>query len=138
MKILNNAELKEETYDWIQLDEEEIIEKIIELRKAGVPPSQIGMRLRDKWGIPSTRDVLDKKITEILRQNDLEPEIPEDLRSLLDKGRKVRRHLWDHPSDKQNRRNFQLLQSKIKRLVKYYKDSGKLEEDWDYRKYVYG
>lgn len=134
---MSSQEYKEGALEWVQLSPEEIEEKVVELRKAGTPPSQIGMILRDKMGVPSTKQVLDKKILEILEDHDLTPDIPEDLRSLLDKARRVRKHLEEHPSDRENRRNFQLLQSKIKRLAKYYKRVGELKESWSYRRYVY-
>lgn len=132
-----NSKIKEDAPDWIQLSPEEIEDKVLELRRKGFAPSQIGMVLRDKWGVPSTKEVLGKKITEILEEHDMKPAIPEDLQSLLDKARKVRKHLEQHPNDTENRRNFQLLQSKIKRLAKYYKKVDKLEEDWSSYQYIY-
>ncbi|NIQ07488.1 MAG: 30S ribosomal protein S15 [Candidatus Korarchaeota archaeon] len=135
---LSETDFRKESLDWVSLSTKEIEDKIIELRKAGTPPSQIGMILRDKWGIPSTKRVLNEKITEILEKHDLSPDLPEELRRLLEKARKIRKHLEEHPSDKKNRRNFQLLQSKIKRLAKYYKKKGTLDEDWSYRRYIYG
>lgn len=132
-----NPEYSEEVPDWIQLSSDEIKEKIVELRKAGTPPSQIGMVLRDKEGIPSVKRVIGKKITEILEEQNLAPDIPEDLRSLLGKAKRIRKHLEEHPSDRENRRNFQILQSKIKRLARYYKKEEELSRDWSYRKFVY-
>lgn len=132
-----SSKLKEDAPDWIKLSPEEIEEKILELRREGHAPSQIGMILRDKWGVPTTKKVLGKKIIEILEEHDMAPAIPEDLQSLLDKARKVRKHLEEHPSDTENRRNFQLLQSKIQRLAKYYKKAEKLNEDWSSYQYIF-
>ena len=73
-----------------------------------------------------------KKITQILKQKNLLPEIPEDLRSLIKKSVMIRKHLEGNHKDEPAKRGLTLTESKIKRLVKYYIRSGKLPADWKY------
>ncbi|WP_297476078.1 30S ribosomal protein S15, partial [Thermococcus sp.] len=72
------------------------------------------------------------KITKILEENGLAPDIPEDLMALIRKAVKLRKHLEMHPKDKHSRRGLQLTESKIRRLVKYYRRTGKLPAKWRY------
>ena len=51
---------------WVELGPEEIEEHIIRLYKEGQSTSQIGITLRDQYGIPSTKAVMGEKITDIL------------------------------------------------------------------------
>jgi small subunit ribosomal protein S15 len=45
---------------------------------------------------------------------------------------RVRKHLDEHPKDYHSKRGLQLIESKIHRLVKYYKREGILPPDWKY------
>ena len=92
----------------------------------------IGIILRDQYGIPLVKQVTGKKIVQILREHGLEPEIPEDLANLIRRAIRVRRHLEEHPKDYHSKRGLQLIESKIRRLEKYYKREGVLPPDWRY------
>lgn len=122
----------EETPDWVPLDENEVEDLIIELAKQGRTASEIGFVLRDQYGVPNVKLLLDKSISDVLEENDLAPEIPEDLLALIEKAVNLNEHLKDHPKNKSNRRGLQLIESKIRRLVDYYKKEGELDEDWEY------
>jgi len=111
---------------------EEVKRIIIELAKKGYGPSMIGLILRDSYGIPNVKKVVGKKISEILEENNLLPEIPEDLLNLLKRAVKLREHLKIHRKDKHSARGLIMIESKIKALVKYYKRVGKLPKDWEY------
>lgn len=118
--------------EWLQIDALELENIIVEIAKTGATPSVIGMRLRDLYGVPGVKYVLNKKLSVIMRKKGIEPEYPEDLRSLMKKAVKVWNHLQHNPRDIHNRRNLQLIESKIRRLVKYYHRTGKLSRDWEY------
>jgi len=118
--------------EWVSMNPEDIISLIVKMGRRGVPPSQIGMILRDIYGIPSVRQVLGKRITDILEEQGVAQKIPEDLLSLMKKAYKIRKHLEVHRKDFHSKRGLQLTESKIRRLVKYYKKTGKLPEDWRY------
>lgn len=118
--------------DWVPLKKEEIEDLAVKLGKRGIPPSQIGMILRDEYGVPLVKRTVGKKVTEILEENGLAPRIPEDLMALISKAYRIRRHLEEHRRDLHAKRGLILTESKIGRLVKYYKRIGKLPPDWRY------
>ena len=51
---------------WVQFNEKDTRELIVELAKKGTPPSQIGIILRDQYAIPSVKALTGKTITQIL------------------------------------------------------------------------
>jgi len=117
---------------WLRYSPKETEMLIVKLAKEGKSPSQIGMTLRDAYGLPDVSLVLKKKITKILEEKDLALEIPEDLRALIKKVVAIRKHLETNNPDKTAKRGLILTESKIKRLVKYYKKTGKLTSEWKY------
>ena len=117
---------------WLKLKSEEIIERIIKLAKEGYSTSIIGMILRDSYGVPSVKLATGKSITEILKENKLMKPLPEDLLNLMKKIIVLKEHIKKHPKDYSNKRGFTLTESKIRRLVKYYKRTGVLPEEWKY------
>jgi len=92
----------------------------------------IGLILRDQYGIPDVKLITGKKISQIMKEHGLYPEIPEDLLNLLRKAVKLREHLEKHKKDKHSRRGLENLESKIRRLVKYYIRRKVLPKDWTY------
>lgn len=119
--------------EWVRVRPEEVEELVISLYRKGYPPSMIGVILRDVYGIPLVKAVAGKKLTRILEERGLKPEIPEDLMNLIRRAVRVRRHLEEHPKDYHSKRGLQLIESKIHRLVRYYKRRGVLPPDWEYR-----
>ncbi len=117
---------------WVEYSAEEVEGLVVDLAKQGYEPAMIGTKLRDEYGIPDVRLITGKKITEILREHGLEPELPEDLLNLIRRAKRVREHLKRHPKDLASRRGLRLIESKIHRLVRYYKKKGVLPEDWRY------
>ncbi len=117
---------------WLQFTPEEVELLIVELAKKGYPPSMIGVILRDQYGIPLARSVLNARITEVLRKHGIELVIPEDLYNLIRKAINLRKHLEAHPKDYHSQRGLIEVESKIHRLVKYYKSVEKLPPDWKY------
>ena len=117
--------------EW-SLKPEEIEELIVKMAEEGKQPATIGLILRDSYGVPDVKAALGKKITKVLEEHDLLPEIPEDLSNLLDKRANLMKHLAENKRDLHNRRRLQLIEAKIRRLVKYYKREGRLPENWRY------
>lgn len=117
---------------WIEQSKEEVEELVVKLAKAGMTPSQIGVALRDQYGVPSTRMFTEKRVAEILEEKGVKKEIPEDLMSLLKIAVNLDRHMAEKPQDMVANRGVQLVESKIRRLVKYYHRVGKLPADWEY------
>ncbi len=120
------------TPSWVSYTQEEVEQLVIELAKRGFSPSMIGIILRDQYGIPLIKPILGKTITKILEEHDLAPQIPEDLMNIIRKAVRIRKHLEEHPKDLSAKRGLNLVESKIHRLVKYYKRVGKLPQDFVY------
>ena len=117
---------------WVTHSPEEVEALIVKLAKSGLKPSEIGIRLRDEYGIPLVKPVLSKSITDVLRENNLLGELPEDLERLLTRAKRLQEHLAVHRSDRKNVRSLELLEAKIHRLSKYYKRIGRLPQEWKY------
>lgn len=117
---------------WIQYTPEELEQLVVELYRRGFPPSQVGLILRDQYGIPLAKTITGKKIAKILEEHGVKMELPEDLLNLVRRALRIRRHLEEHPKDSGARRGLQLVEAKIHRLVKYYKRAGKLPADFEY------
>ena len=124
--------VNDSTPTWVDMSEERLESKIIELAGRGKSPSEIGMILRDQHGIPDVQQILGKKLTEVLEENDMAPEVPEDLMNLLEKSVQIQEHLEDHPKDNSALGGLQKTEAKIRRLANYYKKEGKLPSDWRY------
>jgi len=118
---------------WSNTDVKSIEKVIVDLKKEGYSSSRIGLVLRDQYGVPDVKLVMGKRIDQIIRDNGLAPEIPEDLRNLMVKALGLRKHLAENKNDLHNKRQLQLTESKVRRLVKYYVSSGRLPAGWSYK-----
>lgn len=118
---------------WCRSSPEEVEALVKKLAMAEVPPSKIGVILRDQYGIPLVKPIVGKTIGKILIDSDLKPAIPEDLNNLINKASGLIRHLAVNKKDMSNKQSLQLIQSRIRNLAKYYRKSGFLPEDWNYR-----
>ena len=117
---------------WVKSSAEEVESIILDVAKKGVTPSQIGVLLRDQYGVPLTKQVTSKKLVAILSEKGVAPKIPEDILNIIKHTRAIRAHMEEHPKDMSSKRGLQLLESKINRLAKYYKANGKLPRGWKY------
>jgi len=124
--------IREKHPEWSSLNPREVESRIIELSKGGKTTSQIGMILRDQYAVPNVTLATGKNITKIIENNNLSPEIPEDLSNLIKTSLKLRKHLEGNKRDLKNKRNLQLTESKIRRVIKYYQSKNKLPEGWKY------
>ena len=122
--------------EWVTLSREEIAELVIKLAKEGRRPSEIGMILRDQYGIPTFKQVMGVKLTKFLEEQGVKYDLPEDLANLIDKARRLKEHLKYHKKDYRNKHSLELIEAKIHHLSKYYKRIGKLPKNWKYKTYV--
>ena len=118
---------------WCKYREEEVEPIIVSLSKQGNSQSSIGSTLRDKYGIPLTKSITGQKIGKMLSKAKLAPDIPEDLRVLLDKAVALAKHLQRNRQDYSNKHGLALVESKVHRLGNYYKSRGVLPADWKYK-----
>ncbi|NLT38619.1 MAG: 30S ribosomal protein S15 [Methanomassiliicoccus sp.] len=117
---------------WVPLNKDEIEEKIIAMGKDGIPAARIGLLLRDQHAVPDVKLATGRTVLDILKENDLQPTIPDDLIALMRKAINLQTHLMENKKDVANKRNLQMVESKIRRIVKYYKREGTLPADWQY------
>ena len=118
---------------WSRYKPKEIELLIVKMAKEGKTPSQIGLILRDTYGVPSIKVATERKITNILEEKKLLAKIPEDLMALIRRSILIKKHIENNKRDKTAKRGLQLTESKIRRLVKYYKNiNKKLPSDWTY------
>ncbi|MFB6132632.1 MAG: 30S ribosomal protein S15, partial [Halanaeroarchaeum sp.] len=122
--------------EWSDVDADAIEDRVVELAEdEDLDPSQIGLRLRDEGvqgtPVPDVKAATDKKITEILEENDAAPDLPEDLRNLLEKAVNLYEHVEENGQDHSNKRALQNTESKIRRLANYYRGD-ELDEDFEY------
>lgn len=131
-KSRSNKPAKKSMPSWMEYKPKEIELLIAKLAKEGKTSSQIGAILRDSYGVPDVKTLIGKKITDILKEKDMAPKLPEDLLALIKKAIALRKHFEENKQDMVSKRGLQLTESKIGRLVKYYKGIGKLPADWTY------
>lgn len=128
-KSKSESDLKADWVNYKPADVEKIIEK---LAGEGKQASVIGTILRDVYGIPKVNLILKKPLKQILSEKGFAPKIPEDLRNLIKRALNVRKHLELNKHDVHSKRGLGLIESKIKKLVKYYKRKGLLPDNWIY------
>ncbi len=121
------------TPSWVRYKEGELVLLITKLAKEGKSASQIGVIMRDTYGIPNVKLITKKTITEVLKEKKLlSSDIPEDLLALIRKSIAVNKHLEVNKKDETAKRGLTITESKIRKLIKYYKRTGKLPSEWKY------
>jgi small subunit ribosomal protein S15 len=120
------------TPNWVTYSKGEVEATIAKLAKDGLTPSQIGLALRDDYGVPLVKPLLGKSMGETLKEGGHAPRIPQDLRDLIERAARVQKHLQTHKSDRKNVHSLELVEAKIYRLAKYYKEHGLLPNDFKY------
>ena len=118
--------------EWVAMEKADIEETILRLHQEGLSSAGIGLRLRDAYGVPNVRLATGMSVTQILAAKNVKPALPEDLADLIKRAASLQTHLQEHAKDLSNKRGLQLIESRIRRLSKYYKEEGVLPADWDY------
>lgn len=117
---------------WIELSSEEVENEVVKLAKKGFSQSLIGVKLRDGHGVPLVKVVTGKSINQIFKEHDIEAPLPEDLTNLVKKALNLRKHLETNHKDIDSRKGLQRTESKIYRLIKYYKSKKVMKADFKY------
>ena len=102
------------------------------MAKRGQSPSQIGVVLRDQYGIPQVKGVTGSKILRVLKVAGVAPQIPEDLYHLIKKAVNVRKHIEKFRRDRDGKFRLILIESRIHRLARYYRKVKSLPPTWRY------
>ena len=122
----------EKNPDWVQQSPAEVMDLVAKLAGENMSMAKVGLVLRDQYAIPDVRLATGKSMKQIFAAKGLTTELPEDLASLMKKAVELNNHLKNNRRDLHNRHGLQLMESKIRRLVKYYKAEGLLPSNWKY------
>ncbi|MDG6910801.1 MAG: 30S ribosomal protein S15 [Nitrososphaerota archaeon] len=117
---------------WVTTTPDEARNVVLKLAKEGLTPSKIGQTLRDDYGVPLFKPLAGKSIGRVLAEGKVAPKMPQDLQDLIERAQRVQKHLDVHGSDRKNVHSLELIEAKIYRLSKYYKDKGVLSKDFKY------
>lgn len=117
---------------WCEYTSEDVKALVANLAKEGHSPSKIGIILRDRYAVPLVKLITGEKIMQILKEAGLAPSTPEDLDTLLEKASRLRAHLEKNKADLHNKRSLQVVEAKIYKLSRYYKQKGVLPQSWKY------
>lgn len=120
------------TPTWVTTTPEEAKASVLKLAKEGLSQSQIGQVMRDEYGVPLIKPLVGESVGDLLREAKLAPKLPQDLQNLIERAGRVKKHLDAHHSDRKNVHSLELVEAKIYRLSKYYKDRGILPSDFKY------
>ena len=101
---------------WVKMKEPELKKLITELSEKNAP-SQIGMILRDQYGIPSTR-VFGKKLKAYMQELGIERN--EDLENAEKKVENMKEHLKSNITDRKAKHKLQHAQSRLNITRKYF------------------
>ncbi len=118
--------------EWIELAPEEVESEVVKLARRGHSKSMIGTIMRDSRGVPLVKVVAGKKISQILKENEIDTPLPEELANLVRKALAIRKHLESNHKDLEAKKGLNRTESKIYRLIKYYKKKKIMPQDFKY------
>jgi len=114
------------------MDAKEIEDLVAKLGSEGKGSAMVGLIIRDQYAIPSVRLFTGKTIGQIFRERKLVTRLPEDMQNLMKRAVSLNEHVKRNPKDLHNKRGLALIESRIRRLVKYYDREGRIPEGWKY------
>ena len=118
--------------EWVDYSSSEVEQIIVDLANAGMTPAEIGMALRDQYGIPSIKEVTGLTVEKVLGKHGLLSDIPRELLNLIKRSVVLQKHMASNTKDQTAKRGYILTLSKIRRLADYYHSKGKLDKGWRY------
>ena len=123
-----------EAPEWSNNNPDEVTKLIVELGKSGHTTAEIGTILRDQHAVPNPRLVLGKRIAQVMADEGVAGSYPEDIMNLMKQAVGLIDHMTSNPKDIHNRRALELTEAKIRKLAKYYKNKGRLDAGWQYKR----
>lgn len=100
---------------WLKTTEEELKKLIVQLAEKN-PPAQLGIILRDKYGIPTTK-VYGKKLGRYLKELGISTN--PDKENAEKKLEKLKEHFKNNITDKKAKHKLQKAQGKVRTFGKY-------------------
>ncbi|MGC8662418.1 MAG: 30S ribosomal protein S15 [Candidatus Micrarchaeia archaeon] len=116
----------------VKINKEEMEKIIDELAKQRTHQAMIGQILKEKYGVKYIKQVFGKRLSKMLEEKGLLPQLPQDLLDLMKRAVNVRTHLEKNHKDVHNKIRLVRIESKIWRLSSYYKKEGVIPSDWKY------
>jgi len=117
---------------WQKQTAEEVKDIIFKLAKKGYKPSLIGVHLRDTYGVGKSHYLTGSKILRVLKSMGVAPDLPEDIYFMIKKAVGMRKHLDRNRKDRDAKFRLILVESRIHRLARYYKQQGVLPPNFKY------
>ena len=117
---------------WVRHKPKEIESLILKFNKDGMSNAAIGLKLRDVYGVPSVKLLCERSLSQILKDNNVKREVPEDLFHLMKRAVTIHKYLDTNKKDLNARHGMQNIEMKIWRLLKYYRRTKVLPQDWKY------
>jgi len=117
----------------MKVTKEEAEKIAVDLAKQKIHIAQIGQKLKEEYNVLYIKHIFGKRLSKILEENGIKQEIPQDLIDLMKRAARMHVHLQNNKKDLHNKVKLAHVEAKIHRLVKYYKRTGKLPENWEYR-----
>ena len=117
---------------WVPLNATEIEDLVEKFTKEGVSSAMIGMILRDQYAVPNVKLATGKTVTEIQAARGVKADLPADLSQLMVRAINLNNHLKVNHKDISNKRGLAMIEAKIRRLERYYKENGVLPATWKY------
>ena len=68
---------------WVKYKKDEVEKLVVKYAKEDKSSSEIGMILRDQYGIPLSKSVTGKTLSNVMKKNQVYPKFPEDLFNLF-------------------------------------------------------
>ena len=126
------AKTEAKTEQWVDYKHSEIEDLIVTLSNQGMSPPQIGMALRDQYGVVNVKALTQKRVNTILAEKGLSQDIPTDLLNLIERSVALKKHMDINKKDYSALRGYRITVSKIRRLAHYYVKEGKLPATWKF------
>jgi small subunit ribosomal protein S15 len=117
---------------WLAMEPKDIEDLVVKFISEGKTSAMVGLILRDQYAIPSIKIATGKTISQIIKSRKLTPRLPEDLQNLMKRAISLNEHVKKNPKDLHNKRGLNLIESKIRRLVKYYGRMEQIPTGWKY------
>jgi len=115
MAKMKALEVRNKKPVWLKLTEDELKKIILDLSEK-YQPAQIGLILRDQYGVPTTK-VFGKKLSSYLKESGKNENF--ELKNVEKKVEKIKEHMKNNITDKRAKHKFQKSNSKLNAIRKY-------------------
>lgn len=122
---------KKQKNTMVNYEKSEVEKLIVKLAQSGKTKSEIGLAMRDQYGIPDVK-AFGISVGKVMKKEHIDKEIPEDLLNLIKKTVIMHNHLERSKKDRKGVHTLQLIESRVRKLGRYYSKIGKLPKNWKY------